>query len=243
MDFRINIGDKLDLQKIEKRLSVNPERESPVYVSQVLDEAENGDMLVAMPVTEGRVIPLNVGDEYNVTFYTKAGLLNCRMLVSGRYKKEMLFLLALQQLTDLKKIQRREYFRLNCRNQLKYRILDDNERDEIERGRPSTANIKDDDWKNGIMLDLSGGGIRFVSAFREEKDSMLQVRFEYVMGDDSSVVYAYATLLRSERNENNTSIYDHRIKFYRMDRNLRENIIRYIFETQRKMRLKESGME
>ena len=170
MDFRINIGDKLDLKKIEKRLSVDPDRDVPVYISQVLDETDAGDILVAMPVSEGRVIPLNVDDEYNTTFYTKSGLLNCRTLVVGRYKKDALFLLSLRQLTDLKKIQRREYFRLSCRNPLTYRILDDNERDEIEHGFPSTAKIDDDDWKNGIMLDLSGGGIRFVSAFKEVPD-------------------------------------------------------------------------
>lgn len=242
MDSRINIGDKLDLKKIEKRLSADPDKEMPVYVSQVLDETDIGDLLVAMPVSEGRVIPLNVDDEYDVTFYTKSGLLNCRMLVSGRYKKGALFLLALQQLTDLKKMQRREYYRLNCRNPITYRILNDLERADVEAGRPSKVQISDDEWKNGIMLDLSGGGIRFVSAAHEEKDSMLQVRFDIIIGDDAQVIYAYAHLLRSERNENNQAIYDQRIKFYRMDRNLRELIIRYIFETQRKSRLKESGM-
>lgn len=243
MDSRISIGDKLDLKKNEKKLSVNPDKDVPVYVSQVLDEAENGDMLVAMPISEGRVIPLGVSEEYDVTFYTKSGLLNCKMIVSGRYKKGALFLLALEQLTELKKIQRREYFRLNCRMPLSYRVLGSEERFEIETGKPSTANVSDDDWKNGIMLDLSGGGIRFVSAFQEEKDSMVQVSFDIKNGEEAQVIYAYAHLLRSERNPNNTSIYDQRIKFFRMDRMLRETIIRYIFEFQRKMRSKESGME
>lgn len=243
MDFRINIGDKLNLKKIEKRLSVDPDREVPIYITQVLDETAEGDILVAMPVSEGRVIPLNVDDEYDTTFYTKSGLLNCRTLVRGRYKKDALFLLALQQLTDLKKIQRREYFRLSCRNPLTYRILDAKEREEVEHGWPSTAKVEDDAWKNGIMLDLSGGGIRFVSASREEPNSMIQVRFEYILEDDPRVMYAYANLLRSERSENNIAIYDQRIKFFKMDRNLREELIRYIFETQRKLRSKESGMQ
>lgn len=243
MDKRITIGDKLDLKKIEKRLSVDPDRVVPVYISQVLDEAENGDVLVAMPVSEGKVIPLSVGDEYDTTFYSKSGLLNCKMVVSGRYKKDYLFLLSLQQLSELKKVQRREYFRLSCRNPLKYRILDEVERSEIEKGHPYEKELKEEDWKNGVMLDLSGGGIRFVSAFAEQKDSMIQVRFEFIVDVDPVVVYAYAHLLRSERSENNPSIYDQRIKFFRMDRNMRETIIKYIFDTQRKLRLKESGME
>ena len=243
MDSRIAIGDKLDLKKIEKRISANPDKEIPVYVSQVLDEAENGDYLVAMPISEGKVIPLGVSQEYDATFYTKAGLINCRMVVTGRYKKGALFLLALEQLTELKKIQRREYFRLNCRMPITYRIVNRDERLEIESGKPSTASVSDDEWKNGIMLDLSGGGIRFVSAFQEEKDSMIQVRFDIIISEDAQVIYSYAHLLRSERSTNNPSIYDQRIKFFRMDRMLRETIIRYIFESQRKMRSKESGMD
>ena len=243
MDSRITIGDKLDLKKIEKRISADPDRVIPVYVSQVLDEADNGDALVAMPVSEGKVIPLTVGDEYDVTFYTKSGLLNCKMVVSGRYKKDYLFLLSLKQFTELKKIQRREYFRLNCRSPLKYRVLDEVERSEIEKGREYTKELAEEDFKNGVMLDLSGGGIRFVSGFHEEKDSLIQVRFEFVLDTDPVVVYAYAHILRSERSENNPAIYDQRIKFFRMDRNIREMIIRYIFDTQRKMRVKESGMK
>ena len=243
MDGRITIGDKLDLKKIENRISANPDKETPVYVSQVLDEADNGDMLVAMPISEGKVIPLSVNDEYDATFYSKAGLLNCKMIVTGRYKKGALFLLALSQLSELKKIQRREYFRLNCRMPLLYRVLDKEERIAVELGKPTGVVLAEDMWKNGIMLDLSGGGIRFVSAAQEEKDSMVQVRFDIIIGQETEVIYSYAYLLRSERSENNPSIYDQRIKFFRMDRLMRETIIRYIFESQRKMRVKESGMQ
>ena len=42
MDSRIAIGDKLELQKIETRLSVNPDIASRTYVSRVLDESELG---------------------------------------------------------------------------------------------------------------------------------------------------------------------------------------------------------
>lgn len=243
MDSRITIGDKLDLKKIEKRLSADPDREPAIYVSQVLDETDAGDILVAMPISEGKVIPLSVDEEFDATFYTKSGLLSCRTIVSGRYKKGALFLLALEQQTELKKMQRREYFRLNCRMPITYRVLDGDEAYNLKHGLPMTTTIDEDSWKNGIMIDLSGGGIRFVSAFKEEHDMMLQVRFDIVNNNEAQVVYAFATLLRSEKSPNNPSIYDQRIKFFKMDRNLREAIIRFIFETQRKNRSKETGME
>ncbi|MGN0155211.1 MAG: flagellar brake protein [Lachnospiraceae bacterium] len=243
MDNRIAIGDKLDMKKIENRISVNPDRAERIYFSQVLDELDNGNMLVAMPIQEGKVIPLSVGEEFMVTFYTKSGLLSCQIVISGRYKKGTLFLLEIEQKTVLEKIQRREYFRLSCRIPVEYRIIGNEERKYVEEGNAYNTDGLEIEWKNGIMLDLSGGGMRFVSAFREEKGALVQVRFDITLMDEAEVVYAYAFLLRSEQNPNNTAIYDQRIEFFRMDQGLRERIIRFIFETQRKNRSKDMGME
>ena len=243
MDNRIAIGDKLDMKKIENRISANPDRKEKIYFSQVLDELDNGNMLVAMPIQEGKVIPLSVGEEFMVTFYTKSGLLSCQIVVTGRYKKGTLFLLEIEQKTILEKVQRREYFRLACRIPVEYRIVGDEEREYIEEGNAYNTDEVDNQWKNGIMLDLSGGGMRFVSAFREEKGVLIQVRFDMTIMEESEVVYAYASLLRSEQNPNNTSIYDQRIEFFKMDQGLRERIIRFIFQTQRKNRSKDMGME
>ncbi|MBE5923702.1 MAG: hypothetical protein E7271_04440 [Lachnospiraceae bacterium] len=243
MDSKITIGDKIDLKKIENRIAVNPNRDVPVYVSQVLDEADFGDVLCAMPISEGRVIPLSVGDEYDTTFYTSSGLLNCQTQVTGRYKKGSLFLLSLRQLTELKKIQRREYFRLDCHNPVKYRVLTDIEKLDVEVGKKSTVAIDECEWKDGIMIDLSGGGIRFVSGTREEIMSLIQVRFEIIEDGLIEAIYAYAKVLRSERTPNKSNVFDQRVEFFGMKRGMRERIIKYIFDTQRKSRVKESGME
>lgn len=243
MDSKISIGDKLDLKKIETRISADPEKPEKVYVSQVLDESATGDILVSMPIQEGKVIPLSLGQVFFATFYTKAGLMRCKVEVIGRYKKGALFLLELEQQTELEKVQRREYFRLECRMPIEYRIVEDTEYQMIEDGIAYDQDELDLEWKNAIMLDLSGGGIRFVSPFKEEKDSIVQVRLDISVEDSVEIAYAFASLIRSERNSNNPSIYDNRIMFWKMDKGMRERIIRFIFNTQRKKRSKEAGME
>lgn len=244
MDSRIEIGDKLDLEKIETRLSVYPGKGTDIYVSQVLDEGEEPDKIfVAMPIKEGKVIPLSVGQGFFATFYTKSGLQRCEVEVAGRYKKDSLLLLEIEQKTALEKVQRREYFRFDCRMPFEYRLLEEEEREMLESGNAYNTDEWQLEWKKAVMLDLSGGGIRYVSSLYSEKDAFVQVRFGITIEDKTEMVYAYARVLRSARNQNNSTIYDHNVKFWRMDQGLREKIIRYIFHQQRKNRSKQLGMD
>lgn len=243
MDSRITVGDKIDLEKIETRLSVDPEKRPPVYVSQVLDDSQNGELLVAMPIREGKVIPLTVGQRFYATFYAKSALLRCEVEVTGRYKKGTLFLMELTQLTALEKVQRREYFRLECNMPMKYRLIDEEERRLIESRILYDEEEKNLQWKKGVILDLSGGGIRFVSAFREKKEAFMQVQFEMQVGGEDEIFCLYGVLLRSEQNLNNSSIFEQQIMFWKLDESLREKLIRSIFEMQRKKRSKASGIE
>ena len=241
MDTRIEIGDKLDLEKIETRLSANPNKEPVVYTSQVLDEAESGNMYVAMPIKEGKVIALSVGEEFYATFYTKTGLMRCKVAVAGRFKKNALFFMELEQKTVLQKMQRREYFRFECRTQIEYRPLGDEEQRMVLSGEAYIADEEQALWKTAVMLDLSGGGIHFVTGVQEDREKLMQVRFPIVYKEKAEVVYCYARLLRAYKNQNNSTIYDHHIKFWHMDQGQREKIIRYIFDEQRKNRSKQLG--
>lgn len=242
MDNRIAIGDKVDLEKIDNRIASDPEKRK-VFTTQVLDESEAGEILAAMPIHEGKIVPLNIGQVFSATFYTKSGLQSCDLEVTKRYKKGTLFLVELTQITKLSKKQRREFFRLSCRMPIEYRVIDAEEKEMIIRGESYDHEDKETEWKNGIMLDLSGGGIWFVSTVHEEKTAFIQVRFEIEKNERVEVIYAFATLLRSEQNPNNKAIYDDHVMFWELNDDVRENIIRFIFEEQRRMRSKEMGMD
>ncbi len=243
MDERIQIGDKLELKKIEKRLYVNAEEKPKVYVSQVLDEMVNGRMLVSMPIQGGTIVPLGVNQEFEATIYTKSGLLACKVVVTGRYKKGQLFLLEIENRSPLEKIQRREYYRLERRIPIQYRVLGEVEQRYIEEGKAYNSDEMEIEWKNGITLDISGGGMRFVSPSKEQVGNLIELKFDLETEENSEVIFTLANLLLSVQNQNNNRIYEQRVQFYRMDRAMRERIIRFIFEIQRKNRMKEMGME
>lgn len=241
MDSRITIGDKLELKKIETDVPETPDKRLPIYISQVLDESQSGEYLVSMPISEGKVIPLSIGQEFYATFYSKKGLLQCQVEVTGRYRQDELFLMEITQKTDLEKIQRREYFRLSCTQPLKYHVLNDVEQKMLEEQARCDIDEVTVEWKGGTMLDLSGGGIWCVSSFREERNSVFQVCFDLTVNDKRETIHAFAVLLRSERNQKNPALFDHHLMFWKMEQKLREKIIRFIFDEQRKKRAKGIG--
>lgn len=243
METKINIGDKVDLIKIDTRLSVNTEKKPIQYGSQVLDESGENSLYISMPIHEGKLIPMSVGQELEATFYTKGGLFQSKVVVQGRFKKGTLFLMEIKLLTVPKKIQRREYFRFPCRYPLEYRIIEGVEKEVVEPGDAYNTDEWQLEWKNGVMLDLSGGGIRFVSPYLEKKNSLVQVRFSITLDDTVDVIYAFARMLRSEKNPNKQNLFDNRLEFWRMDQGTREKIIRFIFEEQRKNRSKQLGLD
>lgn len=243
MDSKISIGDKIDLEKIDTRLSVDPDKRPEVYGSQVLDEAPNDRIYASMPVRGGTIVPLNVGQKFKATFYSNGGLQRCEVVVTGRYKRDGFFWVELEQTTVLQKVQRREYYRLEKRTPIKYRIIDGEELEMIRKGNAYFPDETGLVWKDAIMIDLSGGGIRFVSVHSEQKGSFVEVQFDIQKEEEVEIVYAYAELLRSERNTNNNTIYDHRIMFWKMDNGMREKIIRYIFSEQRKRRSQQLGLD
>lgn len=239
MDSRITIGDKLELKQIETELPENQNQRPLIYISQVLDESQSGEYLVSMPLSGGKLIPLSIGQEFYAVFYSKKGLLQCQVEVTGRYRQEELFLMEITQKTSLEKIQRREYFRLSCNQQVKYHVLSDTEQKELEEQAKCDIDEVTAEWKRGVMLDLSGGGIWFVSSVQEERNSIIQVCFDITINEKSERIYAFAIILRCERNQNNQTLYDHHLMFWNMQQSIREKIIRFIFDEQRRKRAKE----
>ena len=87
MDSRITVGDKIDLEKIETRLSVDPEKRPPVYVSQVLDDSQNGELLVAnQPIYEVTMIV----KEMQTCLFDTVGFCKALQIDSMEFQKRMI---------------------------------------------------------------------------------------------------------------------------------------------------------
>lgn len=238
----IAIGDKVDIRVVSEIENAEHTGVMPhVYKSQVLDFFDNGEIEISMPSEGGKIILLHLGLRYEFIFYSNGGLYRCYGQILERYKTDNQYMLRIAFNTQLSKIQRREYYRLSCvMDTTFYEISEEmamtKKTDEIEQIIRSEVGYTDNE-KKGAILDISGGGVRFVSEENLEVDSYLLM---YIcLGTDSSALEypIVSRVIRSSKVENAVPIkYEHRVEFLLKDSKVRENIIRFIFTEERKSR-------
>ena len=233
----INVGDRIDIETI-KNTSVGAEKKT--YRSQLFDIEDEDRIKVAMPMEQGRVILLPVDEEFNLCFYTPSGLYQCLGRVADRYKTNNIFVLVMDLTTDLRKYQRREYYRLNCVLDMKSTMI--NQKDVSEFSERVHFIDTDLTFDNGTMVDISGGGARFISKVKYPKDSNILFTFSLFVNDTLTPYKLLGKVLLSKEIEGREGEYEHRIMFVNIMNDDRESIIKYIFEEERKIRRREKGM-
>lgn len=247
MEYKeLGIGNKINLLRVKNALG---EKTAPKqYISQLLDiDVVTKIAKIAMPIEKKIIVPLEIGDIYNMVIYTSNGLFQCMIKIERRYKENSLYVLDVQFMSKLEKYQRRQYYRLMCNMVVKHRSQKEREvelQDKLLDNRFLTNEDKQDcinelnamafEWNEGQVVDLSGGGIRFISPVKYEKESVIVLKIEGTgLKEDNCVVNL--RVIQCEKKDYNTGYtYDIRGEFVDINNVMRENLVRYIFEEQRR---------
>ena len=245
----VDIGDKLELKKI--RLRSDELENEKIYKSQLLDFIDNETASILMPIEKGKIIPLSVGDKYNLRFFTKKGLYQCKSIIIGRSRVNNIYILNIQFTSDLEKYQRRQFYRLECILDVDYYIASDAEisifnkirqnnftSDEELQTYTNALNECKRQWLKGSVVDISGGGARFVSESIHEYGNILFMKIDFNNGSVIRNSTIKAMIVSSEKMMNRQGYYEHRVQFRDMPKEDRETIIKFIFEEERKQRSK-----
>lgn len=197
------------------------------YESKVSDIKEDGTVEIFMPIEQGRLILLPIDSRLDMFCYQAGGIYECRVLVKERYKSEGLYYLVLQLTSQLQKRQRREYYRYSCSIPIAVRRLDSAEEKWItERGK--LVVMEDAVMEQHICIDISAGGMQFSGRYKYEPGELLYGKFSF--GKDYRQCMR---VLESSRIPDSPGEYRHRVKFYRMDKREKEEIIQNIFTLER----------
>jgi c-di-GMP-binding flagellar brake protein YcgR len=249
----VSIGDKIDLTKLKRSMG---EASTPKqYVSQLLDYLEEDKLKIAMPIENSRVIPLDIGDKYQLCFYTERGLYQCSCEIIDRYKEEKIYVLIIKLTSQLEKYQRRQYYRLECILDMDYRIVHQDEihylqqlsqddfisPDEKERCM-NALNQLQTEWYPATITDISGGGARFNSTNFHNKGDKLRINIEFPTSNGTKNYELKATVISSFQLPNRYGYYEIRVEFSEIELEERETIIKYVFEEERKIRKREKGL-
>ena len=185
----------------------------------LVQDIEEDFIKINVPVCDGEYLTLKIDDMIELNSYAKGGrCFNFHCDVIERGKENNIIYYKLCEPYNIKEIQRRDFVRVDFMNIVKFRKLT-----EEEDGDTTT-------FKDGLMIDLRGGGMRFKTKEKLEKYDKLLL--EFALNDKLN--YIKAQIMRLEITEINEYIYG--VKFIGISEIQRDKVISEIFNIMRKQR-------
>ena len=233
----VSLGSKIELQAVEHHEETGSSKRK-IYNSQVYDILSEDTMEILMPMEKTKLILLPVDGEFDLIIYQESGLYQCFARVIDRYKRSNTYILVMELSSNLRKYQRREYYRFSCALKMASRTLQEEELQALENDQPYalTPGLP---LKQSIIVDISGGGLRFLSSQKYEPNSMIYINYHLLKSGKNKLYEVVGKVLSAKEVENRPGNYEHRVQYVDMNNDTREEIIRYIFEEERKNRRKE----
>lgn len=235
----ISPGDKLEMKSVQEVTLPDGTVGIKLYKSTVFDISEDGKIMIVMPMEKAKMVLLPVEGEYEVCFFSHGGMYNANVRVVDRQKINNTYILITEMITNLHKYQRREYYRFNCIVEMLTRELAKAEEEAF--GKQLGYLVSEIDMKRGVIVDISGGGLRFVSRQSFQEGKVLYLRFKLSINDQEKEFRLAARVVLSREIEKRQNEYENRVKFLYIDNTTREEIIKYIFDEDRKNRKNGKG--
>lgn len=250
----VRLGDKIKIffndgeENREKKASYN---------SRIVEIMDSNRIKASMPIINGKYVVLDSLKPYNIEFITKKGMYGCQARIVRRFKEKMKFFVVFEMMSELEKLQRREFYRLECVFDIKFRrSLDGNiyEKNDEEDKKITTEIVENDQevklvyekkkvpWHAAIVTNISGGGVRFNSRefLRKGENVLLKMHLKF---DDSEGDYEIpAKVIHSSEVPERQNIFEARVQFTNIATKDREAIIRFVFDEERRIRRRKKGL-
>lgn len=232
-------GDKVELNSLVNVILPDDTRGKKVYKTSVYDVHGDGKIEFLMPIEQTKLILLPINGEYEVCFHSGGIMYKADVRVVERKKNNGKYTFVVEMISSLCKFQRREYYRLNCVFEVMVKEMVEGEEEQYTQGffERCPKNL----IKSGVIVDISGGGLRFISKYPYEKDKMLFLGFELSAADKVKRFEIPSTVIFCKELENRKNEYEVRVKYDYIDKFTREEIIKYIFDEERKIRKNGKG--
>ncbi len=246
----INVGDRIELTHVK---SVTKRKlEKSTFTSQLLEFDNIRTAKISMPIFEGKIIPLELGDEFDLCFFAASGLYRCRGKVTARAKENNIYTLTMEFLSLPKKYQRRQFYRLDCMFTIRFREISTEEQalrefiqntsfEDMAMYEAYEQKLEEFqvDWQEALMTDISGGGVRMQSKVSLLDGTHIELAMPLEMQSGTIPFKSLAKVVMNIKlgGENQ---YELRCEFEEIDKQKRELIVKYVFEEQKRRMRKET---
>lgn len=188
------------------------EYEDMVYNCSIQGIAEN-ELLINIPVKDGEFLILENGERLDVKYCSEAGrYYEFEVKIIGREKSDNIPMYKLSLPIDVRRIQRRNYVRVQVLKTVKYKLEEE------------------ESWCEATTLDISGGGMKIKARRKFKLNDKLVAKIE----TSSRLVETEVQIKRCEKVNTNEYIYG--LEFTDINENRRDNIIKDVFLVMRKQR-------
>lgn len=207
--------------KIKQRVELHIETELGVLnlSTHIENITDAGEFIVAAPFYRGQLYPFLTQEHVElVSIIDSMGIISCDVIVSKRMKNGSIVLLVLEKISDIRKVQRRRHYRLPT-------LLDT---EVVPLMRLERVHL------HAITKDISAGGLKCITPERLFQEEHVRLKVN-ISGEtlklNSSVLESVALTPEALR-------YETRFEFDDLKMNEEKIIMGYIFEEQRKRRLR-----
>jgi c-di-GMP-binding flagellar brake protein YcgR len=215
MNFRhIGIGTKIELELFDR----NGDVVKPILVSQYETFDEKANLIeIHVPFLEGKIYSIHPGTLMNIIFSKDNDTYMFKAQAVSREMQGPIAIQIVRPVSAIERIERRSFFRMDCRLNINYRII---------------KVPKDDDADNfteAVTRDISGGGVCIIADSMIDKGTMIEGYIQLKRD-----IRFIGTVVRTVKvREEGRFVYDIGVEFKEIENWDREHIISYVFETQR----------
>ena len=150
-----------------------------------------------------------VDSEYDMIFFEENSLYQCFARIIDRYKSNNVYVLVIELTSNLRKYQRREYYRFSCALDMCARNLAEEEIQALEKNSPYELQ-PGLPLKHSVIVDISGGGLRFVSTQRYEPGSLILCGYHLVKDGEQKKYEVVGKVLAVRELEKRKGTFEHR---------------------------------
>lgn len=243
----VNIGDKIEIRQLDQRGELM--KSSKTFVSQMVDFGEDDKIIIATPIKNSMIVILEKWGNYRLYFYTSKGLYQCNCTMLQTYREGRNVLSLVKIISKPVKIQRRQYYRLEYIHEIEYRLITAEEKEleeKLKKGKITDPDEKaaiikrlnelDKVWFKAVITDLSGGGCRFNTEQMLEAGDRIKIKLDFVMRNELKKLDLMADIITSQKIMERSGFFENRAEFYNILPKDREDLIKYIFEQERRLR-------
>lgn len=207
----LNIGDRLQVIPLGRKTDNE-------YISQLAEIVDDEFLYIFIPLYKNNFVYFRNSEILRIIAPKKDAVYSFDAeILEKDYDKVPI--IKLKRITNLVKIQRRGYYRLKITKLIKIR----------------KCNMEDEENNSqheGILVDISGGGALFFSKFQMEPKDIIEVDLNI---DDKNSITLYGMIKRKHYDINKSFLYEYGIEFQSLKTSVRDILIRFIFDEQRKL--------